>query len=58
VTTVTHRRGDLVNWIELIRQFVSRSLKVFAYASNHTRELARQWSSYFEDCAGHKIEPS
>jgi uncharacterized protein YecE (DUF72 family) len=33
--TVVDRRGDLVNWVELFRQFVSRDLKVFAYANNH-----------------------
>ena len=33
--TVVDRRGDLVNWVELFRQFVSRNLKVYAYANNH-----------------------
>jgi uncharacterized protein YecE (DUF72 family) len=33
--TVLNRRGDLVNWVELFRQFMSRNLKVFAYANNH-----------------------
>lgn len=33
--TVVDRRGDLVNWVELFRQFMSRNLKVFAYANNH-----------------------
>jgi uncharacterized protein YecE (DUF72 family) len=33
--TVVDRRSDLVNWVELFRQFVSRNLKVFAYANNH-----------------------
>jgi hypothetical protein len=33
--TVVDRRSDLVNWVELFRQFVSRDLKVFAYANNH-----------------------
>ena len=33
--TVVDRREDLVNWVELFRQFVSRNLKVFAYANNH-----------------------
>lgn len=33
--TVVDRRGDLVNWVALFRQFVSRNLKVFAYANNH-----------------------
>ncbi len=29
------RREDLTNWAEVFRQFVSRNLKVFAYANNH-----------------------
>lgn len=33
--TVVDRNGDLVNWVELFRQFLSRNLKVFAYANNH-----------------------
>ncbi len=33
--TVIDRREDLTNWVELFRQFVSRNLKVFAYANNH-----------------------
>jgi uncharacterized protein YecE (DUF72 family) len=33
--TVADRRGDLVNWVELFRRFMSRNLKVFAYANNH-----------------------
>ena len=32
---VVDRREDLTNWVELFRQFVSRNLKVFAYANNH-----------------------
>ncbi len=33
--TVVDRRSDLENWVELFRQFVSRDLKVYAYANNH-----------------------
>ena len=33
--TVVDRWEDLVNWVELFRQFVSRNLKVFAYANDH-----------------------
>jgi len=33
--TVVDRHADLTNWVELFRQFVSRNLKIFAYANNH-----------------------
>lgn len=33
--TVVDRREELTNWAELFRQFLSRNLKVFAYANNH-----------------------
>ena len=33
--TVVDRTSDLKNWVELFREFVSRNLKVFAYANNH-----------------------
>ena len=33
--TVVDRTQDLTHWTELFRQFVSRNLKVFAYANNH-----------------------
>ncbi|HYL85431.1 MAG TPA: DUF72 domain-containing protein [Candidatus Angelobacter sp.] len=33
--TAVDRGQDLTNWVELFRQFVSRNLKVFAYANNH-----------------------
>jgi len=33
--TVVDREGDLKKWVELFRQFVSRHLKIFAYANNH-----------------------
>src|SRR5437899_1751034 len=33
--TVVDRREDLINWVEVFQQFVSRNLKVFAYANNH-----------------------
>ena len=33
--TVIDRRDDFKNWVELFRQYVSRNLKVFAYANNH-----------------------
>jgi uncharacterized protein YecE (DUF72 family) len=33
--TVVDRREDLSKWVGLFRQFVSRNLKVFAYANNH-----------------------
>jgi uncharacterized protein YecE (DUF72 family) len=33
--TILDRRADLINWIELFRQFLSRNLTIFAYANNH-----------------------
>ena len=33
--TVVDRRDDLTHWVELFRQFISRDLKMFAYANNH-----------------------
>ncbi len=33
--TVVDRREELTSWVEVFRQFVSRNLKVFAYANNH-----------------------
>jgi uncharacterized protein YecE (DUF72 family) len=39
--TVVERRGDLTNWADLLREFVSRKLKVFAYANNHYAGTAR-----------------
>ncbi len=33
--TIIDRRKDLVNWVELFREFVARNLKIFAYANNH-----------------------
>ena len=33
--TIINRTEDLQNWAELFRQFVSRNLKVYAYANNH-----------------------
>lgn len=33
--TVIDRSEDLENWVGLFRQFVSRNLKIFAYANNH-----------------------
>lgn len=33
--TVVDRTDDLGNWVGLFRQFVSRNLRVFAYANNH-----------------------
>ncbi len=33
--TIVDRTEDLRNWAELFRQFVSRNLKVYAYANNH-----------------------
>jgi uncharacterized protein YecE (DUF72 family) len=32
---VLDRSADLINWIALFRQWLSRDLKVFAYANNH-----------------------
>ena len=29
------KADDLRNWAELFRQFVSRNLRVYAYANNH-----------------------
>lgn len=33
--TILDRRKDLVNWVELFREFMARNLKIFAYANNH-----------------------
>jgi hypothetical protein len=33
--TVIDTTGDLKNWAALFGQFISRSLKVHAYANNH-----------------------
>ena len=33
--TIINRTDDLQNWAGLFRQFVSRNLKVYAYANNH-----------------------
>jgi uncharacterized protein YecE (DUF72 family) len=33
--TIVDKTDDLRNWAELLRQFVSRDLKVYAYANNH-----------------------
>jgi uncharacterized protein YecE (DUF72 family) len=33
--TIVGRTDDLRNWAGLFRQFVSRNLKVYAYANNH-----------------------
>ena len=33
--TIVDRADDLRNWADLFRQFVSRNLKVYAYANNH-----------------------
>jgi uncharacterized protein YecE (DUF72 family) len=33
--TIVDRAADLENWAALFRQFVSRNLKVYAYANNH-----------------------
>jgi uncharacterized protein YecE (DUF72 family) len=33
--TILDRRKDLVNWVELFREFVARNLRIFAYANNH-----------------------
>jgi uncharacterized protein YecE (DUF72 family) len=33
--TIIDRTDDLRNWAALFRQFVSRNLKVYAYANNH-----------------------
>ena len=33
--TVVDQSQDLTNWVEVFRQFLSRNLKVFAYANNH-----------------------
>ncbi len=33
--TIINRADDLQNWVALFRQFVSRNLKVYAYANNH-----------------------
>ena len=34
--TIIDRRKDLMNWVELFREFVARNLKVFAYENNHS----------------------
>ena len=33
--TIVDRRGDLMKWAELLRQLLTRNLRVFAYANNH-----------------------
>jgi uncharacterized protein YecE (DUF72 family) len=33
--TIVDRTQDLKSWVWLFRQFVSRNLKVYAYANNH-----------------------
>jgi uncharacterized protein YecE (DUF72 family) len=33
--TIVDRTPELTNWVQLFRQFVSRNLKVYAYANNH-----------------------
>ena len=33
--TIINRTDDLQNWAELFRQFVSRNLKIYAFANNH-----------------------
>jgi uncharacterized protein YecE (DUF72 family) len=33
--TVVDRREDLTKWVKVFRQFLSRDMKVFAYANNH-----------------------
>jgi uncharacterized protein YecE (DUF72 family) len=33
--TVLDRREDLTKWVQLFRQFLSRDLKLYAYANNH-----------------------
>ena len=33
--TVVDRTADIQHWVQLFREFVSRNLKVFAYANNH-----------------------
>jgi uncharacterized protein YecE (DUF72 family) len=44
--TVVDRREDLRNWVEVFRQFVSRNLKVFAYANNHYALCRRRHKAY------------
>jgi len=39
----------LTNWVELFRKFVTRNLKVFAYANNH---YAATWGSNSETLHG------
>lgn len=33
--TIVDRTPELTNWVQLFRRFVSRNLKVYAYANNH-----------------------
>jgi uncharacterized protein YecE (DUF72 family) len=33
--TVVDRTEDLRNWVGLFRQFITKNLKVFAFANNH-----------------------
>jgi len=51
--TIIDRRGDLVHWAELFRQFVARNLKVFAYANNHYAghgpDTVRLFGKLFDD---------
>ena len=44
--TVIDRREDLTNWVEVFWQFVSRNLKVFAYANNHYALCRRRHNAY------------
>jgi uncharacterized protein YecE (DUF72 family) len=33
--TIVDRRPDMTHWIDVFREFVTRNLKIFAYANNH-----------------------
>ena len=48
--TVIERTDDLRNWAALFRQFVSRNLKVYAYANNHYAGHGPGRSSCFGIC--------
>jgi uncharacterized protein YecE (DUF72 family) len=48
--TIIDRTDDLRNWAGLFRQFVSRNLKVYAYANNHYAGHGRVRLSCFGIC--------
>ena len=49
--TVIGRTEDLRNWVGLFRQFISRNLKVYAYANNH-------YAGHGPGCCSPKLQPA